>query len=228
MRGIALKQPTLLEKLLRLVYPVRCMVCDTLLREDALLSLCDTCYSMLPRCEKGFERMPEIPYVQEVFGACYYDEGIDSAIHSMKFNHQPKLAATFGLLLYEELIKKKIPAVHVILPVPMYHGKQRRRGYNQSELIAGELSRYLNVPIIPDLLLKTRNTRPQVGLKREERLHNLEGAFRVENKQDLLGKTVLLVDDVVTTGTTLNTCAKILYENGADRIYAAVIAIAEK
>lgn len=224
-----LELPSFRERVIRLVYPVKCMVCDALLREDTTLYLCDSCHKMLPRYEKGFHPIPEIPYLNGLFAAFHYEEGIDSAIHAMKFKYQPKLSKTMAFLLYEEFLKEPVfPNFDLIIPVPMHPRKKRQRGYNQSELVGRELSRYLNIPIDTDLLVKTRYTRPQSRLKREERLHNMEDAFTIVKGHEVSGKNILLVDDVVTTGTTLNTCAKILYEKGASWIFASVIAIAEK
>ncbi len=226
---VRLEPPSLLERVIRLVYPAKCMICDSLLREEASLMLCESCHTLLPRCEKGFVKMPSMPYIHQLFAAYYYDEGLDSAIHAMKFNHQPRLSETFGYLLYEEMDKVSyLPDWDMILPVPMHRRKKRERGYNQSELMALSLSRHLKIPVYSDLLIKTRYTRPQSSLKREERLMNLEGAFDVVNDTAIAGKNILLIDDVSTTGTTLNLCAKILYEKGAAFVYAAVIAIVEK
>ena len=224
-----LKPPSLTERLIRLIYPVKCMVCEKILKEDSILSLCDTCYELLPRYAKGFVKMPELPYVDKLLAAYYYDEGMDSAIHSMKFNNQPKLAQTFAYLIYEEMMKASCqPDIDMVLPIPMHLKKKRKRGYNQSELLAIELSALLRIEMPKNLLTKVINTRPQVGLRREERLCNTEGAFDVTDETQVNGKNILLIDDVVTTGTTLNTCAKILYEKGASNIYACVIAIAGK
>ncbi len=224
-----LKTPSFWERLIRLLYPVKCMVCDTLLKEDSPLYFCEACYKTIPRFEKGFVKNPALPYINGMTAAFYYEGGIDKAIHAMKFNHQPKLSATMGYLLYEQIKRESVvPEFDIIVPVPMHPRKRRRRGYNQAELVAKELSTYLGVPVCADLLYKTRMTHPQSRLKREERLHNMEGAFSIHDHNELTGKIILLVDDVVTTGTTLNSCAKILYEKGASWIFASVIAIAEK
>lgn len=228
-QAVRLEPPSFMERLIRLVYPAKCMICDRILDEMASIMLCDSCHELLPRCESGFVEMPSMPYVHKLFAAYYYDEGLDSAIHDMKFNHQPRLAETFGYLLYEEMTKiPLLPDWDMILPVPMHRSKKRKRGYNQSELLARQLSKLLQVPTSSDILVKIRSTRPQSKLKREERLINLEGAFNVFDDSAIVGKNILLIDDVATTGTTLNHCAKVLYERGAAFIFASVIAIVEK
>jgi ComF family protein len=150
----------------------------------------------------------------------------------MKFKNQPKLAQTIGSLVCEEMLKHgPLPDFDYIVPVPMHPKKKRQRGYNQAELVAKEAARILEKEIRTDILLKIQNTKPQILLKREERLRNLEGAFKV-NDNNIIEKNhnkhILLVDDVLTTGTTINTCAKILKDNGFSFVYALVIAMAEK
>lgn len=227
---IYLKPPSLIERFLRLVYPAKCMVCSTILREDASLYICDACHKALPVNDKGFHKIPELPLIDGLFAAFSYTEGIDLSIRSMKFGHQPRLSKTMSWLIYEQLSCREsiLPDFDVIIPVPMHPRKKRQRGYNQSELVGKDLSLLLNVPVRTDILIKSRYTKPQSTLKREERLHNMTDAFKIAQNSDVTGKNILLVDDVVTTGTTLNTCAKILTENGAAFIFATVIAIAEK
>lgn len=217
------------EKLIRLIYPAKCMVCDEIINEDSEVYLCETCYRLLPRCGRGFFKTPNIPYVDGLFAAFYYEHGIDEAIQTMKFKYHPRLSATFAFLLAEELMKEAIlPDIDIILPVPMHSSKKRQRGYNQTELLAKELSKLLNIPMDNNILKKLRKTRPQSLLKREERLKNMDDAFGIANKDAVKSKNILLIDDVTTTGTTLNQCAKILNNHCSGRIYAAVIAIAEK
>ena len=124
-----------------------------------------------------------------------------------------------------------MPDFDLIVPVPMHPKKKRQRGYNQAELVAKEAARILEKEIRTDILLKIQNTKPQILLKREERLRNLEGAFKVNDNNIIEknhNKRILLVDDVLTTGTTINTCARILKESGFSSVYALVIALAEK
>lgn len=230
--GIKENKPSFFEKLIRLIYPTKCMVCNTILNEDAALYICEPCKKNLPRLEGRFGRNTRMPYLDGVFAAFYYENGIETAIHNMKFKNHPKLAQSMGILLYEELIKQEsVPDIDYIVPIPMHPKKKRQRGYNQSELVAKETARFLGKEVRTDILLKIMNTRPQSLLKREDRLSNLERAFVVNDdifKDNISKKKILLIDDVLTTGTTINTCAKILKDNGFEFVYAFVIAIAEK
>lgn len=223
------KPISLIERILRLVYPAKCMVCETILKEETPAFLCDPCKNDLKRHGRGFCNAAELPDIDGLFVAFNYTGGIETAIHAFKFKNQPGLSGTLSRLLYEELDKHgKTPEVDFIVPVPMHSRKKRQRGYNQSELIAKQLGVYLNKEVRTDILIKTRYTRPQSRLKRRDRIYNLEGAFSVTPEAFIEGKRILLVDDVLTTGTTINTCAKILKGKGVFIIYGIVIAIAEK
>lgn len=219
-----------LEKLIRLIYPAKCMVCDAVLNENSFLYLCESCKKSLPRYEKGFVKSMQMPYVDGFFAAFYYRDGLKTAIHNMKFKSHPRLSQTMGSLICEELFKHEpLPDFDFIIPVPMHSRKKRQRGYNQAELVANEVARIIKKELRTDILIKIRNTKPQILLKREERLRNLNNAFVVNNNIVInknRNSNVLLVDDVLTTGTTVNTCARILKENDFSSVYALVIAIA--
>lgn len=228
-REIEEKPVSLLEKILRLIYPAKCMVCDKILMEDVRAFLCDQCKNALERYGRGFFRNERMPAVDSVFSAFYYNGGIETAIHAFKFKNQPGLSGTISRLMCEELENHGgIPESDYIVPVPMHPRKKRQRGYNQSELIAVKLGEYFNIEVRTDILRKVKYTRPQSRLKRIDRIHNLEGTFALEPGASVEGKSILLVDDVLTTGTTMNTCAKILKDKGTAHIYGIVAAIAEK
>lgn len=117
--------------------------------------------------------------------------------------------------------KKDVDKIHgmdFILYVPLHKKKLRERGFDQAFLIAREISKLSNIPLKADLLFKKKETPPQAALKKQVRIKNLKGAFDVRDSSSLKGKNVLLVDDVITTGVTVNECSKVLKENGADRV----------
>ncbi len=109
-----------------------------------------------------------------------------------------------------------------IVPIPLHPKKLRGRGYNQSMLLAQQVTKHLKKPLEKNGLQKSKNTPSQAGLDKKERKKNLEDAFRV--RMDCMGKTILLVDDVVTTGSTLQECARVLKIAGAKKVYALAIA----
>ncbi|HET7058270.1 MAG TPA: phosphoribosyltransferase family protein [Nitrospiraceae bacterium] len=115
-------------------------------------------------------------------------------------------------------------SIDVIIPVPLHPTRLRDREYNQSLLLADRLSRARHVPLSYDNLVRTRETAPQTDLSRAVRLKNLRRAFAVRRPEDVAGKCVLLIDDVFTTGTTVNECAKTLRKAGTSEVYVCTLA----
>ena len=117
-------------------------------------------------------------------------------------------------------------AAPLVVPVPLHKSRRRSRGFNQSELIARAAVRQLprKLETLTDALVRQRDTISQVGLSREERIENVRDAFRVAQPSRVNGRDILLVDDVMTTGTTLSECARVLKQAGAERVWAATVA----
>lgn len=136
----------------------------------------------------------------------------------MKFKGIKSLSRPLAKLLFD----LDIPDTDIIIPVPMTKKALLRRGFNQSLLIAKEVSMIKGIPLDIDSLQKTKETLPQVGLEAGERMKNLKGAFFVMG--DIKGKDVLLIDDVMTTGATLRECSKALLKAGATKVICLVIA----
>jgi ComF family protein len=118
----------------------------------------------------------------------------------------------------------------LIIPVPLHKGRMRERGYNQSYLISEGLSRVLNIPVKAGILIRSRYTDSQTTLSREGRIENVSGAFEIKSKHipEIEGRRILLLDDVITTGSTTESCAKTLKENGAKTVTAVSLGIAER
>ena len=112
----------------------------------------------------------------------------------------------------------------LIVPIPLYKARERVRGFNQARLIAHALGTRMGIPVRADILLKTKKTAPQMALRREERLTNLVGAFAVSDTESVRNRTIILMDDIKTTGTTLEEAAKVLKAAGAKRIWAITVA----
>lgn len=150
-----------------------------------------------------------------------------------QFKYKPYLTDLQTLLvdlLYENLLQNElftyVTRQHAIfVPIPLSKGKLRKRGYNQSEILAKGLGKKLGLPV-ENVLNRVRDTNPQYGLKKEERRMNMKGAFALVHRSSFMvhGKIALLVDDVVTTGSTLKEAAKILKKNGFKKVYGVVFA----
>src|SRR5581483_3562989 len=134
------------------------------------------------------------------------------------------LAPTLASLIIEHLVLTKqntesIWQNTVLIPVPLEKKKLKSRGYNQAEELAKELAKVLQVPVVSDVLVKTKSTLPQMKLSAAERQENLIGAFAIKNALDIKCKKIFLVDDVYTTGSTMEECARVLKESGAKSVW---------
>jgi ComF family protein len=166
-------------------------------------------------CGRCLKSPPPFSRVQS-FGL--YAGALREAVHELKFNGARRLARPLGRLLAH----LDLPLTDVIVPVPLSPRSLRERGFNQTLLVAHSLSRETGIPVERRVLAKPKDTPPQVGLPRAERLRNLRGAFRARGNLD--GLTVLLLDDVVTTTATVRECTRVLLRAGAREVPVASIA----
>lgn len=143
-------------------------------------------------------------------------------IWELKFKAQPRRLGEIGYPL-SQWVLSRLPPVDGIVAVPIHPNRLAERGFNQAEVIASSLHWELKLPILKGLERRVA-TAPQVQLSRRERLHNLEDAFAIEEPQNFLGLNVWLIDDVTTTGATLEACAKVLIENGVRKVYGLCLA----
>jgi ComF family protein len=201
-----------------LVYPPRCLVCDFPGPE----ALCLRC---LAAVRAGGTIDPGgAPGLEVLAAAGRYQGVLRDAIHGLKYGRRRGLAPPLGELLArraEEEMPRWRP--DLILPVPIHWRRRFHRGFNQAELLVDELARLMELPVDRVSLARVRHTRSQVGLSGDMRRQNLEGAFRVRRPEAIRGRSLLLVDDVCTTKTTLIECARVLRAAGAHSIYALVL-----
>lgn len=157
----------------------------------------------------------------------YKDEVIRNALHIYKYGRAQELAEPLGVFLISAL-KRSFPLRMkntVIIPIPLHWRRKRERGFNQSELLAKRVGAAFQIPVSVDSLIRTRNTPPQIKMEDDEqRKANITNAFSVKNPETIQDKTVLLIDDVATSGSTLEEAARILRESGARTVWAATVA----
>ena len=156
----------------------------------------------------------------------YADPVVKSLLHGFKYNRFKSLAGLLGELLveYTDRFKINFPREAILIPIPLFRDRLRIRGFNQSELIVRYLSDRLGIKSELAILRKTHKTKPQVELSAEERRDNLKGAFDISGASIVKNKIVILVDDVKTTGSTLEEAAKVLKIAGADKILVMTVA----
>ena len=178
------------------------------------------------RCHSCRDFEPEFARAMS-FGE--YESGLRGLIHLLKYESVLPVASVLSGML-ACVIKELLPAcgdsLLLVVPVPLHKSKRSDRGFNQAELIARAAVKRLPKPLelATGVLARQRATISQVGLTREQRIENMRDAFRVRDRQRVRGATVILVDDVMTTGTTLSECARVLKQAGAERVFAATVA----
>ena len=167
-----------------------------------------------------FDCSNELPVFSFARATGLYEGVVKDALYSLKYTGRRSLAAPMGQLMARSVVEDgRYRSLGVIVPVPLADGKLRRRGFNQSGLLARELGKWLKVGV-EEALVRTKDTDSQSKKGRQERLYNLQGAFAMAFGQNLVGKRVLLVDDVLTTGASLNQCTKVLIDHGVAEVMA--------
>jgi len=181
-----------------------------------------------PRC--GMCRRAAPPFQRAVaYGA--YDGTLRDLIHLLKYQQIKPVAPLLGRLLAEALAGVRLPEPLVVVPVPLFKRKLRERGFNQTEEIARAfMHRRLLRSIQLDTcsLVRVRETASQTGLTRHQRRANLRGAFAVARPESIEGRNVLVIDDVMTTGTTAGECSRVLLRAGAKQVFVATVARATR
>lgn len=191
-----------------------------------LQPICSKCGNELEKCDCKNEHVFSWDAVVAPF---YYEGSVRSAIHRFKFRNHPKLSFMFANAMSESVKSMEdVEKIDVIACVPMVEKKKKERGYNQSELLAKDISGILNIPFSSSLLIKVRDTKTQHSLSGQQRAGNVFGAYAVSNDIPVKGKTILLCDDIKTTGATLSECCKILKLAGAREVYCVCAAITNK
>lgn len=154
--------------------------------------------------------------------AVIYKSPLREAIHRLKYKHDIGLGEALSRYLIE-LYNKLDWSVDMIIPVPLSPSKKQERGYNQSALLAWPLAKFKHIVYRPDAIERIRNTRPQVELSASERRENVKAAF-LATESLVTGKRVLVIDDVTTTGATIQACSQALRNAGAAEVYAMTLA----
>ena len=207
---------TLKRRILHFFFPNRCPVCGDFI--GAMDSFCKECSTKI----KPFTGKFTINGASGTSAAFEYDRNISPAVILLKNSVCGNAAYALGKALAAKLKENgTAEKCDLIIPVPLHRSDKSRRGYNQAQLIANEISEELGIPAKDGLVIKNRRTHQQKRLNRHLRLINLKGAFTVPQASLIKGKSIILVDDVSTTGTTLEKITSLLLENGAKEVYCA-------
>lgn len=219
---------TLIHAVLDLIYPPHCVACG-----QSGAWLCAQCIADMPvlrepvcsHCGKPLEApglcvacRQSDSHLSAIRSLSPHVPPLREAIHALKYEGARVLAEPLGELLAGFWPQTGIPA-EIVVPVPLHKARERQRGYNQSLLLAQAFGKHMALPVHARAMARERNTRSQVGLSHDERWANVWGAFRCLTGE-LRGARVLLIDDVLTTGATLEACAAALLEAGSAQVYA--------
>ena len=208
-----------LSSFLSLLFPRCCVVCDRPLAEGEEC-ICTVCNINLPRTnyhlrkDNPVERLfwGQIP-LERATSFFFYEKGSDFRLilHRLKYGGQKEIGAIMGRYMAAELLSSHFfQGIDVIIPIPLHKKKQQIRGYNQSEWIARGITAVTGIPIDTESILRKKNTETQTHKSILERRDNVEGIFELQRPEVLAGKHILIVDDVLTTGSTTLACASCL------------------
>lgn len=232
-----------MKRLLDILYPRRCIGCGVS-SPETFRYICWDCWSDSARVESPFCDLCgdpvsgaidhdficytcsfEKPAFDGARSAARYDGVVGEALRQLKYEQALWLAPDIAKLL-KNCIRAEYPSLQfdLLVPVPLHHVRRRHRGYNQSEVLARELGRQLGCQSDPGILRRIRPTMSQTNLTAKERLSNVNKAFKYRREQRLVGRGILLVDDVMTTGATVNACAKALKRGGATSVHVITAA----
>lgn len=223
------------EALLHLIFPHLCEGCSNDLPDNAHF-LCLQCLSVLP--ETSFHLYEENPVLHVFTGRIpvtyatagfYFTKGamIQHLLHQVKYKDHKDLGLYLGKLLGNMLSASvHFQDVDLIIPLPLFRAKERRRGYNQSDLICEGVSKMFNRPVIKHAVKRISDTESQTRKSRVERWENMEGQFEITDPEIIRNKHILLVDDVLTTGATLEACGRALLKGSNVKLSIAVLCVA--
>lgn len=234
---------TILNTLFDFIFPPLCHNCRAFIPDAGALHICPACRDEIKTVTSPFCLICGIPFTgtgdDHACGKCLGDRpAFDVAraavihegsfrdlIHAFKYSNKTHLRRPLALLtieLLDDFVREERP--ELILPVPLHLDRLRKRGFNQAVLLGELMSREWHIPMERRTLLRLRRTKPQVALSAAERLENVKNAFGLSRTDGISGKKILLVDDVITTGSTVDECARVLKKAGASRVSAITVA----
>lgn len=235
----------ILRILIDLIYPPNCIQCKNHIRDDSpSKELCLSCLANIefnippfcPKCSRSLALTPEstrclsckknAPAFDFAWSACLFKGPLKNLLHQFKYNQKTQLRKPFTqcMISFIEQYHFDINQFDYLLAIPLFISHQRDRGYNQSALLADEISRHFNIPITK-ALKRNRNTQSQTQLSQKERFTNILEAFTIKHNSNIKNKNILIIDDLLTTGATTSEAARILKKNGAARVGVLTLAI---
>jgi competence protein ComFC len=217
----------MLEYILNLVFPVKCVCCGSIMNYKCDIHICGKCLSDISFFRDDYILIDDIDnlYFDKITSACKYSGILRKSILKYKFGGKPSYYKSLARLVFAKISSlNDYTEAEGFISIPMYRRKKLKRGYNQAELLSKELAVLAGLPDYSGCIIRSKKTTTQSLLNREEREKNVRDAFKVISPDRIMDKIIILVDDVLTTGSTLNECAKELKKAGVLNIYCAVVA----
>jgi len=228
-----------------LLFPISCKLCGVSAHSGRTPGLCEGCWGTIrfisepccPCCGKPFASGAALsfspdhvcgdcrerpPHYDRATSVAVYENALAEAIQLFKYSKKTHWSRPLGHLLFKRV--SDLPLADVLLPVPLHARRLREREFNQSLLLAREVSAYCRMPLQVDNLCRIRWTRPQIELNGMDRKKNVRGAFEVKRPDQICDLGVLLIDDVFTTGATVDECSRVLKRAGAKAVYVLTVA----
>ena len=206
----------------QLFFPDNCLLCRQFLNSRHQRQLCTGCLDSLVFNPTPFSRQstPGLYAFDQAWSVCLYNETAQKLLHAFKYGSKTRLSKTFVPLMIDFIDRHHVPLQQfdLISPIPLHPVRLRERGYNQSALLSLGLSRHYGILHTENLLSRQKQTPTQTELGAKQRWTNMEGAFRIKNSTDVEGKSVVLIDDLFTTGATVHSAAETLKTAGATRV----------
>ncbi|MDD5617749.1 MAG: ComF family protein [Candidatus Omnitrophica bacterium] len=237
---------TMIDSFIDIIYPPLCATCNKPNHQKENKGyICDECFYGIKRhippfcskCGRSLNDMENISrgicascmdkqyYFDRAHSLCVYKGDIKELIHRFKYNQKLQYKIIFEKLIREFLQNFNILRdIDLIIPIPLHPARLREREYNQSQIIASIAGGLLEKPVEADILFRIRNTKPQIELNEKTRIKNISGCFTVRNTDKIKSKSVLLIDDVLTTGTTLSEAAQVIKKYNPDKISVLTLA----
>ena len=238
------------EGFLNLIFPLDCRICEKPIQESKGYSICEDCFQTIELIDKPYCVKCGKPFVistnifkQDGEILCVdckrkkysfefarsvgiYHGVLKECIHLFKYYGEKKLAEPLGELLIDYLAKNQEfkKKIDLIIPVPLHKNDLKKRGFNQSVLLSKVIGDYFSIPVGESVLIKKKITPFQINLSKKEREKNILKAFSVEKPEEINGKNILILDDVFTTGATVEECAKELIKSRAKNIFVLTLA----
>jgi ComF family protein len=241
---MACETKNIIKGLADIVFPPGCILCGAFMDEHSHPSFCPHCFSQIHFIQSSQCKRCGVPFLDRegedhLCGECItseqffsvarslgkYDGVLLEAIHLFKYRGKLTVGKALGRLMKEhEYRNVTIRDYSLVIPVPLHKRRLKERGFNQSLILARELSLYFSIPLDFSLLKRTIHRKPQTMLKKKERLANVKGAFEVKSAEKIKGKKILLVDDVYTTGSTVKECSRMLLRHEAAEVAVLTLA----